>query len=284
MSGLYDTNPHNQLLSDDTYTYAYDARGNRISRTDRATGAVETYSYDSQNRLIGWTEGVSAISYAHDALDRRIAVTLDGVTESFVHDPWGPYDPLTGRFLQRDPIGFASGDLNLYAYVENDPYNWTDPSGEISGQYGNLARQSAQMARSAVGNIGRGVLGVANRIGNVLRSSTQIARSALQRAPNLARQVTRRDIEGHHPIPMALGGARNQPLYQLTRELHRGARTGFHSQLNRALRQEFGRGLAVGAVQAAIGEPSLETTPVHKRVHCRFCRGRRGSLTGRTLR
>ncbi|WP_227288108.1 hypothetical protein, partial [Boseongicola sp. H5] len=110
LSGLYDTNPHNQLLSDDTYTYAHDARGNRISRTDRATGAVETYSYDSQNRLIGWTDGVSAISYAHDALDRRIAVTLDGVTESFVHDPWGPYDPLTGRFLQRDPIGFASGD------------------------------------------------------------------------------------------------------------------------------------------------------------------------------
>jgi len=32
-------------------------------------------------------------------------------------------------FLQRDPIGFAAGDLNLYAYTWNDPYNWTDPSG-----------------------------------------------------------------------------------------------------------------------------------------------------------
>ena len=40
-----------------------------------------------------------------------------------------PYDPVTGTFLQQDPIGFAAGDLNLYAYVENDPFNRTDPSG-----------------------------------------------------------------------------------------------------------------------------------------------------------
>ncbi|NSX56925.1 RHS repeat-associated core domain-containing protein [Parasulfitobacter algicola] len=43
------------------------------------------------------------------------------------------YDPALGQFLQRDPIGFAAGDLNLYAYVWNDPYNWTDPSGLMSG-------------------------------------------------------------------------------------------------------------------------------------------------------
>ncbi|WP_217430515.1 RHS repeat-associated core domain-containing protein [Parasulfitobacter algicola] len=42
------------------------------------------------------------------------------------------YDPALGQFLQRDPIGFAAGDLNLYADVWNDPYNWTDPSGLYS--------------------------------------------------------------------------------------------------------------------------------------------------------
>ncbi len=249
---------------------------------------METYSYDSQNRLIGWTDGVSAISYAHDALDRRIAVTLDGVTESFVYDPWSPYsaiandvlldfedgalvrrwlhgpevdeplayeryagttaggtgtalelfrnrlgsvilavsvstgavaaeydydsfgqrtlvqgteevrygftsrehdaltglihyrarayDPLTGRFLQRDPIGFASGDLNLYAYVENDPYNFTDPSGlSALSSFTNVARQSAQATRSAVGTIGGGVLNLARNIANGLSSSRTVA-------------------------------------------------------------------------------------------------------------
>lgn len=38
------------------------------------------------------------------------------------------YDPILGRFLQTDPIG-GKDDLNLYAYVGNDPLDRTDPSG-----------------------------------------------------------------------------------------------------------------------------------------------------------
>jgi RHS repeat-associated protein len=39
------------------------------------------------------------------------------------------YDPVVGRWLQRDPIKFEGGDTNLYAYVGNDPVNYVDPSG-----------------------------------------------------------------------------------------------------------------------------------------------------------
>jgi hypothetical protein len=38
------------------------------------------------------------------------------------------YDPVLGRFLQTDPIGYAAG-ANLYAYVRGDPVNFVDPLG-----------------------------------------------------------------------------------------------------------------------------------------------------------
>jgi RHS repeat-associated protein len=41
------------------------------------------------------------------------------------------YSPALGRFLQTDPVGTAD-DLNLYAYVKNNPINFSDPTGMIA--------------------------------------------------------------------------------------------------------------------------------------------------------
>ncbi len=38
------------------------------------------------------------------------------------------YDPEQGRFISEDPVGLEGG-INLFAYVENNPLRFTDPSG-----------------------------------------------------------------------------------------------------------------------------------------------------------
>jgi RHS repeat-associated protein len=51
------------------------------------------------------------------------------------------YDPVIGRWLSEDPIGFAGADENLARYVGNSPLSLSDPSGESA--VGKLARETA---------------------------------------------------------------------------------------------------------------------------------------------
>jgi RHS repeat-associated protein len=46
------------------------------------------------------------------------------------------YDATVGRWTTKDPIGFAGGDTNLYAYVGGNPMSYVDPSGLLAFELG----------------------------------------------------------------------------------------------------------------------------------------------------
>ncbi len=80
----YATGAGNQTTSDGTYTYAYDAEGNLVSRTAIAGGNTTTYSWDTRNRLTSVVQTVggttTTTAYTYDALNRLIKVAVNGTT------------------------------------------------------------------------------------------------------------------------------------------------------------------------------------------------------------
>ncbi len=70
----------NRLLNDSGGAYGYDNNGNIISR------GAKTFSYDSQNRLTGFSDvGVSA-NYQYDFLGRRTQKIVNGIAREFLYD------------------------------------------------------------------------------------------------------------------------------------------------------------------------------------------------------
>jgi len=93
-----------------------DERGSVIATTD-GTGTATIYQYGPYGAPSVWTG--SRFKYTS-----QISVP----EASLYHYKARMYDPALGRFLQTDPIG-SKDDLNLYAYVYNDPIDRTDPTG-----------------------------------------------------------------------------------------------------------------------------------------------------------
>ena len=83
--------------------------------------------YGSFGNVTGDTDASAAPRYGYTGRELdRVSGMMD------YRARW--YDPRLGRFLTRDPLGFAAGDPNLYRYVHNDPFDAIDPTGLLASQ------------------------------------------------------------------------------------------------------------------------------------------------------
>ena len=93
-----------------------------ISSLSSLTGALsDSYTYDAFGNPSHSGSFLNPYRYTGRDYDSETALQYSRARY---------YDPLIGRFLSEDSIRFAAGP-NMYAYVRNNPQNFSDPSGNI---------------------------------------------------------------------------------------------------------------------------------------------------------
>lgn len=109
------------LQNRDVYYYHADGLGSVIALTDGRGKSVQNYEYDSYGNLHDQKNRIKQpYAYAGREWDKKIGLYFNRGRY---------YDSMEGRFISKDPIGFAGGDVNLYGYVQNNPIGWIDPWG-----------------------------------------------------------------------------------------------------------------------------------------------------------
>ncbi|GEM_PF-2975927 len=103
--------------------YHYNYRGDTVAISDQSQNIVNKYRYDEFGHVMN--NQVEGISNRFKFMG-QYAVTQEMDDLSFVRARF--YDPLEGRFLQKDPSGYGEG-VNLYPYAGGNPVMRIDPSG-----------------------------------------------------------------------------------------------------------------------------------------------------------
>ncbi|MGH9892261.1 MAG: RHS repeat-associated core domain-containing protein, partial [bacterium] len=116
--------PEYLIKGGQTYRLVLDHLGSVRLVVNTADGTVsQRIDYDEFGRVTQNTNpGFQPFGYAGGLLDEHTGLVRFGARD---------YDPTTGRWTAKDPIGFASGDANTYAYVSNQPITLSDPTGHF---------------------------------------------------------------------------------------------------------------------------------------------------------
>jgi RHS repeat-associated protein len=138
--------------------YHRNALGSVMALTDMAEAVAVSYRYDPYGAVTITRNGTPQSS---DPLGNPWTFTARQLDEEtgLYHYRARAYDPATGRFLQRDPVGYEVGP-SLYAYARSSPTTLVDPDGQNPEEHSKTqlrkrldsylaARKALQAAREA---------------------------------------------------------------------------------------------------------------------------------------
>jgi len=107
-------------LAGNALWYHHDQLGSTRALSNQDGHRIATSDYDAYGRPIKPVDNaVEPFGFAGQYTDRQSGLI-------YMRARW--YDPSTGQFLTRDPLGLSAGQ-NPYHYASNDPVNRIDPSG-----------------------------------------------------------------------------------------------------------------------------------------------------------
>lgn len=122
---------------DALYSYHFDGTGHTVALTDASTNVVNKYAYTPFGAIANQQEAISQpFKYAG-----KFGVMTEQNGINYMKARY--YDPQVGRFVSEDPKSFDGGDVNLMAYVANNPVMFVDPEGLMASRQ-NLTELNAR--------------------------------------------------------------------------------------------------------------------------------------------
>ncbi|CAK8718667.1 hypothetical protein GCAAIG_08125 [Candidatus Electronema halotolerans] len=142
--------PAAMTASGATYYLGYDQVGSLRTVADATGNVVKEISYDSFGTILSDSNPALAVpfGFAGGLHDRDTGLVKFGFRD---------YDPAIGRWVAKDPIFFAGGDVDLYGYVVGDPVGLVDPEGK-------LWSWAATGAGAVIGGLGGASYGLGSQV------------------------------------------------------------------------------------------------------------------------